>query len=347
MYDDFYYYTKEKTNGRGVAWARPTDDTLGWGLPITFMDPSVNFMGWVGDQDNDWKGLRGALNQMFTSALFNYVSYGSDIGGFRSGPTKPDPEDVFIRWAQLGAFCPVMENGGGGEHRPWIYDERRNDGKTHVTDIYRKFVKLHYELIPYIQSQVAYSHELSQPTMRPTFAYYQYMLGNDIFVAPIVNEGNDRTIVFPAGEWIYMFDETKTYRQGIRKLTFPLDEFPAFIRKGAIFPMQTNGITTVRLYPVKGSERFGLFEDEKRGAMLSYTKTDDTLTVTSTATDRKLLFRVYGASEPAEVKLGGQALAKASSLSKLKGMATGWCVEDGALWVYVKDAKTGAEIVIK
>jgi rRNA maturation RNase YbeY len=63
--------------------------------------------------------------------------------------------------------------------------------------------------------------------MRPTLGYYQYMLGDDIFVAPMVSEGNDRTIVFPAGEWIYMFDESKIYKQGVRKLSFPLDELRA------------------------------------------------------------------------------------------------------------------------
>ena len=338
MYNDFYNYTKEKTNGRGVAWARPTDDTQGWGLPITFMDRDVNFMGWVGDQDNDWAGLRGALNNMFTSAMFNYVSYGSDIGGFRSGPAD-NPKDVFIRWAQLGAFCPVMENGGGGEHRPWMYD-------AETTDIYRKFVKLHYELIPYIQSQVAYSYELRQPTMRPAFGYYQYMLGDNIFVAPVVEEGNERTIVFPAGEWIYMFNESKSY-SGLKKLTFPMDEFPAFIRKGAIIPTEKDGTTTIKIYPEDGTEQFGLFEDEKPGAMLSYTQKDGALTLKSTATDRKLLWRVYGAAEPSEVKLGGQTLAQASSLAQLKNQASGWCVEDGALWIFTPDAKAGAGIAVQ
>ena len=345
MYDDFYYYTKEKTNGRGVAWARPTDDTLGWGLPITFMDSRINFMGWVGDQDNDWKGLRGALNQMFTSSLFNYVCYGSDIGGFRSGPAD-DPKDVFIRWAQLGALCPVMENGGGGEHRPWMYDEE-------TTSIYRKFVKLHYRLIPYIQSQVAYAHELRRPTMRPTAGYYQYMLGDDIFVAPIVSEGNDRTILFPAGEWIYLFDETKTYKQGVKKLSFPLDEFPVFIRRGAILPMgpeslnNTGEFTAAHVYPERGTNSFGLYEDGKPGTTLSYRQTGDTLTLNSTATDRPLLFRVYGAAEPTTVKLGDTPLAKVSSLALLKTLPSGYCVEDGALWVAAKNAAAGVEIVIQ
>jgi hypothetical protein len=38
-----------------------------------------------------------------------------------------------------------MENGGGGEHRPWMYDEE-------TTDIYRAFVNEHYRLIPYLMT---------------------------------------------------------------------------------------------------------------------------------------------------------------------------------------------------
>ena len=356
QYDHFYYYTKEKSNGQAVVWTRPTDDVVGWGLPLTFASREINFVGWVGDQDNDWGGLRGALNQMFTSSLFNYVSYGSDIGGFRSSPAD-NPEDVFTRWAQLGAFTPIMENGGGGEHRPWKYDEKRGDGKTTTTDIYRDYVNLHYRLIPYIQSQVSYSYEINQPTMRPTFGMYQYMLGDDIFVAPFYKEGNDRSIVFPQGEWIYMFDETKTYKAGVKTLNFPMDEFPAFIRKGAILPMGPESLdiaadfTTVHVYPTGGSDSFALYEEGKKGSTLSYTQTGDALTLKSTATDRPLLFRVYGraisATMSTEVKLDGTALTETASLSSLKGQASGYCVEDGILWIAVKDAKAGAEITVK
>ena len=52
------------------------------------------------------------------------LNFGCDIGGYRTdgivillGRTK----EVFTRWFQLGTFLPLMENGGNGEHRPWIF----------------------------------------------------------------------------------------------------------------------------------------------------------------------------------------------------------------------------------
>jgi len=345
QYEHFYNYTKSYGADKAIL-TRATDDVIGWGLPLRFMSRDINFSGWTGDRDSDWGGIRQALNTMFTSALFNYASYGSEIGGFR-GPSEP-VKDTFIRWTQLGAFSPIMLNGGGGiYHRPWLYDEE-------TVDVYRQFVKLHYRLIPYIQSQVAYSYEINQPTMRPTLGYYQYMLGDNIFVAPIVEEGNSRRINFPKGEWIYLFDEAKTYKQGIQTLEFPYDEFPAFIRKGAILPMgpeslkNTEDFTTVQVYPVNGTETFGLFEEGKKGSTLSYTQTTGTLTLKSTATDRPLLWRVYNTSDPKEVKLDGIALSQATSLESAK-MDGGYFYDrgDGGLWIASADAKAGVEIVVQ
>ena len=310
-YGDFFYYTREKLGKDRVISARPANDMLDIGLQLQFTGRDINFAGWVGDQDHSWQGLRAALDSPFFASLHNHVSSGSDIGGFRSGRTGEydPPKDVFLRWAQLGAFCPVMENGGGGEHRPWVLDE-----SGEATAIYKKFALLHHALIPYIYSQAAYSYERRLPTMRPVTGYYQYTLGDDILVAPIVNEGSERTIIFPAGEWIYMFDESQIY-SGVKKLTFPLDEFPVFIRKGAIIPTEADGLTTVNIYPENGAKRFGLYEENKPGAMLSYTMDSNGLTFQCTPTDRQLLLCVHG--------------------------------EDGVKEIAIEDAVSGAEIKIQ
>jgi len=99
------------------------------------------FSGWVGDEDDDYSGLRRALTYMLHSGQRGYVGFGSDIGGYRCCANGVAREkEPFIRWAQLGAFNSLMENGGGGEHRPWLFDRE-------TTDIYRKFVDIHYELV--------------------------------------------------------------------------------------------------------------------------------------------------------------------------------------------------------
>ncbi|NLX94161.1 MAG: hypothetical protein GXZ02_10020 [Clostridiales bacterium] len=250
-------------------------------------------------------------------------------------------------------LCPVMENGGSGEHLPWMYDEE-------TTDIYRKFAHLHTALIPYIYSQAAYSYELVKPTMRPQLGTYEYMLGDDILVAPMFEEGNERTVTFPMGEWIYMFDETKEYSAGIKKLNFAPDEYPIFIRKGAIIPMEvTNDITgfgtalskdytTVLMYPKKGEKKFGLYEENKTGSMITYDKGGDTLKITATASDRSLLFSVRGEPLPDTVKNGaGVALTQASSMAQLVTLQSGYLIDGNTTWIAVKDVTAGASIQVR
>ncbi|HOO26337.1 MAG TPA: glycoside hydrolase family 31 protein, partial [Clostridiales bacterium] len=352
FYRDFFEYTREKLGNDRVISARPVNDiVLRVGSPLVFTSRDINFAGWVGDNDNDWGGLRHALNDMLASSRYNFVSYGSDIGGFRN-PNKEKYKDVFIRWTQLGAFCPVMENGGNGEHAPWKYDEE-------TLNNYRKFTHLHHELIPYIYSQAAYSYELVKPTMRPTFGTYQYLLGEDILVAPVFEPGNTRTVVFPPGEWVYMFDQNQVYKAGIRKLEFEYDEFPVFIRKGAIIPLNvTNGLnqngselsapyTTVQIYPKNGEKKFGLYEEGKRGTMLSYKKTENSLEISAGPSDRNFLFCVKDSPAPSFVTdQNGLPLPRLSSFEELANSGRGYFVDGGNVWYANQNGISGINIQI-
>lgn len=47
-----------------------------------------------------------------------YVNFGTDIAGYRGNEVRETL--LYVRWLQLGAFCPLMENGGNGAHAPWL-----------------------------------------------------------------------------------------------------------------------------------------------------------------------------------------------------------------------------------
>jgi alpha-glucosidase (family GH31 glycosyl hydrolase) len=90
------------------------------------------------------------LTQIIYSAWMGYGNYGCDVGGYR-GNDNTKYSTNFLRSAQLNAFLPLMENGGGGEHRPWMYDEEV------VVPVYRKFVNEHYRLGAYLHTNGANS----------------------------------------------------------------------------------------------------------------------------------------------------------------------------------------------
>jgi alpha-glucosidase len=121
-----------------------------------------------------------------------------------------------------------MENGGGGEHRPWMFDDE-------TTEIYRAFVEIHYALLPYLMKHggVAWENGTSL-TMYLTHADYTYLLGPDIFVAPMLEEGTSQTLTFPEVRWVYLFDPSQTFDGATETtLEIPMSEFPAFVREGS------------------------------------------------------------------------------------------------------------------
>lgn len=232
-YNLFYNYTRQRLGNDRANMSRPVDN-YGYTIItdpnlITFTPREIGFACWVGDQDATFDGLQKAANNMYQSDVNNYLVFGSDIGGYREEPV-PNGRDknVFIRWAQFGAFSPLMENGGGGEHRPWVFDN-----ETDV--IYNKFTRLHHAMIPYLMHQADSLYNATQSIMQfLNSSDYQYMLGSDIFVAPVLSTSNDILIgSFPgtADTWVYLFDNSQTFQSGSSTiLSTPLGEYPVFIK---------------------------------------------------------------------------------------------------------------------
>ena len=219
-YSTIYNYTAEKRGSNGMITARPYCRDNGrpgyWFAPI-----SVNSAGWVGDEKASWddNGLLLALNNMFISAGAGYAAVGSDIGGYENVGITPD-KNLFIRWAQLGALFPVMENGGevDSSHKPWLFDEN-------TTDIYRYFAELHHELVPYMYSYDIEAHLTGTPIVQPfgERSYpdtsnwngdWRYLLGDNLFVSAIYQDNTSRTITFPEGKWIDYWNEDNIYQGG-------------------------------------------------------------------------------------------------------------------------------------
>lgn len=108
----------------------------------------------------------------------------------------------------------------------------------------KNLIFIREKLRPYIQRQMDTASEKGYPVMRPMFFEYpddeicytldsQYMFGDDIIFAPIVNRGQTvKTVYIPDGEWILTKDK-KPYTKGTYEITAELDEFIALVRKGS------------------------------------------------------------------------------------------------------------------
>lgn len=71
---------------------------------------------------------------------------------------------------------------------------------------------------------------------------FDYLLFEDIFVSPFVENSTSKSIEFPGrykDEWVYWFGVNMSYTGGqtVKDFNCSFDEYPVFLRKGSIVPL--------------------------------------------------------------------------------------------------------------
>ena len=131
---------------------------------------------------------------------------------------------------------------GTRDQEPWAFDEE-------TEEINRKYIKLRYKFLPYFYDVMRNCEKTGAPMIRPLLFNYQndiktyqindqFMVGDNIMVAPVVEQGCTRRMVYlPEGNvWFdYWTGEELNGGQYIIK-SAPLDVCPIFIKDGAIIP---------------------------------------------------------------------------------------------------------------
>ena len=230
---------------------------------------------WSGDINNTFATFEMQVPWGLNTAMSGVPYWGTDIGGFFH-PVPESPE-LFARWFQFGAFCPLFRAHGWvwREHVPWAHGPE-------VEAICRRYAELRYRLLPYTYTLAWQAHTRGLPLMRPMVLEYpndprvwemgsQYLWGDALLVAPVTREGaRSWPVYLPDGVWYDFW--THERREGGRGVAVdaPLDRLPLLARGGAIITMgptmQHTGErplddVTVLVYP-GGSSRFELYEDD-------------------------------------------------------------------------------------
>lgn len=162
---------------------------------------------WGGDCESTYvamaQSLRGGLS--LVSSGFGYWSH--DIGGFEG---TPDPT-LFKRWVAFGLLSSHSRLHGSSSYRvPWLFDEE-------AVDVMREFAELKQTLMPYLLEASATTTRTGAPVIRPMVMQFpedpacrtldaQYMLGEDLVVAPVLQEDGAVDVYLPAGRWVHLLD---------------------------------------------------------------------------------------------------------------------------------------------
>ena len=221
---------------------------------------------WSGDVYSTWETLKTHVPIAINTGLSGIPFWGTDTGGFV--PTKDFTGELYVRWFQFSAFCPLFRSHGRTWklRLPWgwntgelgpneisNYGEAANPDPSElhnadVEPICRKYLELRYRLLPYLYNAVRESHETGLPIMRALWLHYpddptavsrsdQYLWGRDILVAPVTEKGaKSKSVYLPKGDWFDFWTEEKI--EGGRDVTRPVDlaTIPLYVRAGSILP---------------------------------------------------------------------------------------------------------------
>ena len=214
---------------------------------------------WSGDIDSSFESLRNQLRAGLSMGIAGIPWWTTDIGGFHGGDIRKEWfHEVFTRWFEFGAFCPVMrlhgfrepvqepmskERGGkcpsGADNEVWTYGDK-------VYEICRKYLNLREAMRPYTRDLMKAAHEKGDPVMRPLFYDFpedakawdiddEYMFGPGLLVAPILYSGmKEREVYLPKGSWRDINDGKVYDGERTVKVPAPIDVIPVFARDGAL-----------------------------------------------------------------------------------------------------------------
>lgn len=197
-----------------------------------------------GDQCVDWSeddGLPSVINAALSLAMSGFGVFTFDIGGYTALFHLRRTKELLLRGCEFAAFTPVMRTHEG--NRPAVNHQFDQDEETIA--FFSRFSRIHTSLSEYMISLAQENSQRGIPVMRPLFfhspkdekaavAMNQYMLGYDVVVAPVVEEGAvTRRLYLPWGDWLHLWSAEEYPGEQDITVRAPLGQPPVFFRKGS------------------------------------------------------------------------------------------------------------------
>jgi len=236
---------------------------------------------WSGDITASWQVFANQIPAGLNFGLSGIPYWTTDIGAFfvnyPGGHDNPEYRELYTRWFQFGAFCPIFRSHGTNTSREmWQFGP-----ETEKTLL--KYDNLRYRLMPYIYSQAWQVTSHGGTIMRALVMDFpgdvtareskdEFLFGPSILVCPVTKyQAASRDVILPKGTDWTDFWTGKSYKGGqtVSSAT-PIDTMPLFVRSGSIVPMgpylqyaaeKPADPIELRVYPGADAS-FTLYEDE-------------------------------------------------------------------------------------
>jgi alpha-D-xyloside xylohydrolase len=159
---------------------------------------------WSGDIGSNWTIFHNQIAAGINFCMSGIPYWTTDIGGFLlsdqggmfpGGGKDPSFSELYVRWFQFGAFCPIFRSHGTSYPRePWQF----GDKGSWAYETILKYDNLRYRLMPYIYSlawkvtdhgsTIMRGLPMDFPEDKKTYGIgNQYMFGPSIMVCPVTS----------------------------------------------------------------------------------------------------------------------------------------------------------------
>ncbi len=200
LYNKCVYELLERKRGKGEAVLFARSATVGGQkFPVH----------WGGDCWSDYESMEESLRGGLSLLMSGFGYWAHDIGGFENTSTA----DVYKRWVAFGLLSSHSRLHGSSSYRvPWVYDDE-------AVDVVRFFTRQKAKLMPYLYKTAIDTSQTGIPTMRAMVLDFtedktchyvdkQYMLGENLLIAPIFNDRGIASYYLPEGKWTnFLTDE--------------------------------------------------------------------------------------------------------------------------------------------
>jgi len=195
---------------------------------------------WGGDCWSNFESMAESLRGGLSISLCGFGYWSHDIGGFEGNP----PADVYKRWLAFGLLSSHSRLHGSSSYRvPWSIDEESSE-------VLGRFTRLKCRLMPYLFGQAVVAHQQGIPMMRAMMLEYpqdpacdtldrQYMLGDSLLVAPVLNSEGAADYYLPKGDgaWTHLLTGEKREGGAWHRSTHDFLSLPLYVRPGTILPV--------------------------------------------------------------------------------------------------------------
>lgn len=199
---------------------------------------------WGGDCFSTYISMSDSLRAGLSLCLSGFAFWSHDIGGFEGTACA----DIYKRWLAFGLLSTHSRLHGMSSYRvPWLFNkEGETDGAESVA-VAKFFSELKCSLMPYIYEAAVTAHETGVPVLRAMVLEFsddflcedldrQYMLGNNLLVAPVFRENGDVDYYLPRGTWTHLLSNEVREGGCWQKENFDFFSLPLYARENSIIP---------------------------------------------------------------------------------------------------------------